>query len=410
VNNKKNILFFFTADFPFGNQEAFLENEITILSKNFDRIVIISGANDLSFERSLPKTVEVKNIPYENTFTFFQKILAFCNLRLYKEFFLMLFFYKRLPNYGRVKTVLRSYLNSSILEVIYNSEISKYSSYKKYLYSFWFNDSTISMGLLKKKNKEITTLSRAHRWDLYFEENKYNYLPFRKQTTSYLDSIYSASEEGIEYCKNYWKISNSKKLKLARLGVKNQKFLPLVFNQKVIVSCSNLYSWKRVDKIISALSHLKNKNIEWYHFGDGPEYRKVLSLAKKLLNENIYFKFLGRVDNNTLLDWYKKKNPSIFINLSSSEGVPVSIMEAMSFGIPCVATNVGGCGELVTRNSGFPVDVNLSNKEIAKIIDDFLNLKVEKQEEKRKNAYNHIIDEFNAEKNYTLFCSDVLAH
>ena len=39
-------------------------------------------------------------------------------------------------------------------------------------------------------------------------------------------------------------------------------------------------------------------------------------------------------------------------------------MEAMSFGIPCIATNVGGCGELVTKNSGFPKDVNLSNEEI----------------------------------------------
>ena len=408
MKKNKSILFFFTANFPFGNQEAFLENEIEILSKNFDNVVIISGANDLSIKRPLPNMVQVKNIPYENTFSFSQKILAFCNLRLYKELFLMFFFYKRFPSYGRIKTILKSHFNSSVLESLYNTEISKYKGYKKYLYSFWFNDSTISIGLLKKRNKEIITLSRAHRWDLYFEENKYNYLPFRKQTTNYLDGLYSASEEGIEYCKNYWKISDSKILKLSRLGVKNQKLLPIDFKKKVIVSCSNLNKRKRVDKIIECLSCLKSENIEWYHFGHGPEYEKILIKAKKLLKYNVSFKLLGRVDNSTLLDWYRKNNPSIFINLSRSEGVPVSIMEAMSFGIPCIATNVGGCGELVTEKSGFPVDDKLSIKKIAIIIDDFFNLNAVEQEEKRKNAYNHIKDKFNANKNYTLFCSDVL--
>lgn len=37
----------------------------------------------------------------------------------------------------------------------------------------------------------------------------------------------------------------------------------------------------------------------------------------------------------------------MFINVSSSEGLPVSIMEACSFGIPIIATNVGGTAEIV---------------------------------------------------------------
>ena len=41
-----------------------------------------------------------------------------------------------------------------------------------------------------------------------------------------------------------------------------------------------------------------------------------------------------------------------FINLSDSEGIPVSIMEAMSVGIPIIARDVGGNREIVTNNNG----------------------------------------------------------
>ena len=42
----------------------------------------------------------------------------------------------------------------------------------------------------------------------------------------------------------------------------------------------------------------------------------------------------------------------IFINVSSSEGLPVAIMEAISFDIPIIATNVGGTSEIVTPETG----------------------------------------------------------
>ena len=41
----------------------------------------------------------------------------------------------------------------------------------------------------------------------------------------------------------------------------------------------------------------------------------------------------------------------LFINTSSSEGVPVSIMEALSVGIPIIATDVGGTKEIVTKTT-----------------------------------------------------------
>ena len=42
----------------------------------------------------------------------------------------------------------------------------------------------------------------------------------------------------------------------------------------------------------------------------------------------------------------------LFVNMSLSEGIPVSIMEAISFGIPIIATNVGGNAEIVNDETG----------------------------------------------------------
>ena len=61
----------------------------------------------------------------------------------------------------------------------------------------------------------------------------------------------------------------------------------------------------------------------------------------KCASQNISFELKGFVDNNELLQIYTDKCFSFFINVSESEGLPVSIMEAASAGIPIVATDVG---------------------------------------------------------------------
>jgi glycosyltransferase involved in cell wall biosynthesis len=403
-----NILYLLTAEFPFGSGEAFIGNEIHFLSKEFNRVVIICGVKNPSSQRLIPENVEIKAINYDYTFSLLEIIVSIFSLRLIIEFILMLFFYKKLPKFGRLKTAVTSNANTIRLKKLYSNEIFNSNlKTKKYLYSFWFNDSTHAISLMKKENPDLKVFSRAHRWDLYFDQNKYNYLPFRFQTSKYLDTIYSASIEGIQYCKDTWKISKYNNLQLSRLGVAPQKLLPLNISDKIIVSCSNIISVKRVDKIIESLSYVNTKKLKWIHFGTGPNDDKIKALALKLLNKKMDFEFMGRLENNLLLDWYKKNKPDLFINLSYSEGIPVSIMEAMSFGIPCVVSRVGGCVELVKNSVGFSVHVDESAKKIGEIIDAFLNLSAFEKTVIRKNTHSHVLENFNANKNYIEFCKSL---
>ena len=72
-----------------------------------------------------------------------------------------------------------------------------------------------------------------------------------------------------------------------------------------------------------------------------------------------YVKFIGFQDSTK---WYPEFD--IFILPSLSEGFPLTILEALSSGIPCLATNVGGIPEIL--NDEFLVEKwdykNLANK------------------------------------------------
>ena len=55
----------------------------------------------------------------------------------------------------------------------------------------------------------------------------------------------------------------------------------------------------------------------------------------------------GPIQNEALMRYYQQHPADLFINTSSSEGLPVSIMEACSFGIPAIATPCWRTSEIV---------------------------------------------------------------
>ena len=54
----------------------------------------------------------------------------------------------------------------------------------------------------------------------------------------------------------------------------------------------------------------------------------------------------GRLPNAELLAEYGRRHFDLFVNVSSREGLPISIMEACGCGIPVLATDVGGVAEM----------------------------------------------------------------
>lgn len=192
-----------------------------------------------------------------------------------------------------------------------------------------------------------------------------------------------------EYDKNKLKsVVSKKKLIVIPNSVEQQShppslsFLELrrgekVKNQINILFVGRLSEPKLPELLIKCFVEFKNKNVKLQIVGDGPKFDLCKDLKNNFALQNI--QLLG-----TQLDvkrFYSEAD--IFILLSRWEGLPMTIIEAMSFGLPVIASNVGGIPELIKNGyNGYLVD----NKE--KQIENCLNLLIQNQELRQYFAKN----------------------
>lgn len=151
---------------------------------------------------------------------------------------------------------------------------------------------------------------------------------------------------------------------------------------------------KRIDIIIQSVKSSIEKThqeIKLAIVGSGEEEIKLKELCSNLrLEKNI--DFLGfRNDTSKLLN-----QSNIFIMYSSSEGLPVALMEAMACEKIVIAPDVGNIKSVITHNlNGFIVNPNDKNELIEKIILALHNHK--SLQDMRTNARKEIINNHSIE-------------
>lgn len=398
---KNEILVLLTSNYPYGKGESYLDNEIGYLSATFKKIIIISSDIDGPLTRSLPINTIVERFNYKiNTL---DKIYSFKNI--FNKILLKETNFTKTNSFFKLKVNLISLYRADKINHFIKHINKKHNidQSKCVYYSYWMDDSAIALSISGFPKK----ICRVHGWDLFFERNSENYLPLRKHLLESIQ-VFSISSIGKKYLfqkfkdKKYLfqnKIKNDAVL-VSRLGTKESKRNKLDAKQFRIVSCSAVIPLKRVRLIIDSLACLNSLNLEWVHFGDGPLFEEIKCYAKE---KQINAVFKGNVINQEVLNYFQTISIDLFINLSTSEGIPVSIMEAFSCGIPAIATNVGGTSELVNNENGILLKEHPTDIEVAKEIEIFYKLDKKNLEEKRDQAYLTWQKKFNAEKNYTEF-------
>jgi colanic acid/amylovoran biosynthesis glycosyltransferase len=139
-------------------------------------------------------------------------------------------------------------------------------------------------------------------------------------------------------------------------------------NPFTIMCPANLVPVKGHTYILQAIAALKNQGVSCQLLLAG-QGLLLSSLERQVDKFKIKdrVKFLGQLPHDELL-WYYKKNrvdlvvlPSIDLGNGFHEGIPVSLMEAMAFKIPVIATTTGGIPELIIKGTGILVPPQDSN-------------------------------------------------
>lgn len=400
------ILFFFTNDFPFGKDETFIENEIPILAREFDKIILVSNDCTNKQTRTVPSNVIIERSSYD--LTLINRLLSIFGIfskAFWSEMVIIKHIYKKQRTSIIIKTALQSLRKSIVFEKRFSGFLSRYSSSNDsiYAYSYWADDTAVALVRLKEKHPHIKAFCRAHRWDLYLEQNSSGYLPFRKSIIDGLDAIFSISDDGKKYLENLFG-QPFPNIKISRLGVLPHKSSAFDSSQFIIVTVSNIIAVKNLSLLVKALAKLQF-DFKWYHIGDGPQRPEISLLAEHFIPSK--YEFLGLKTNSEVITFLEQTPVSVFVNVSLSEGVPVSIMEAFSCGIPVLATDVGGNAEIVSSNNGMLVPADANEILIADALTMFKNVSADTMFELRQNAFKTWEENCNAEKNFQQFVQSI---
>ena len=210
-------------------------------------------------------------------------------------------------------------------------------------------------------------------------------------------------------------VTPSKHLKnfILNLGFKNKieiinngVFIPeentnIFTNDQInITIVSRLVSHKNIEKIIKAISDLNSPLINLNIIGDGPELNQLQKISLESNNkDNIIFH--GKLNRDDINHIFLKSD--IYIQASNYEGLPHSLLEAMSYGIPVLCTPVGECKEILgNEDRGYILDLPVSKNNIKSKINEIIGEKniANKKGEKGKDF---ITEKYNLTNSLNLY-------
>ena len=371
VKSKRRNLYLFTDSFPFGKGEkSFIIPEIEALQHRYDITVVTEVSEELKADSKKLTALNdnIRLIVIDLPLTYPRKLVYILYGFL---FFLASLGWEELHDIGRDGFSFYRLIDSVkqfALAKRFNRLCGKRGVFKEcsdsIYYSFWFSTSALLLTLEKRKNPSLVAISRAHGYDLYNERNAYGRQPFQRIMRDSMNRLLFVSSTSEDYFIESFGIESFPgQYRLNRLGV-DGSVSPrndIQDSARYIVSCSNVIKLKRVDLLAKALCLLLNQNIKWIHFGDGSEICRVKQISDE---KGLNAVFAGYVSNEKISKFYQTHNVLCFVHVSSSEGLPMSIQEALAASIPIVATDVGGVSETIDGN-GILLPANPTLGEIA---------------------------------------------
>lgn len=403
----------FTDRYPYGQyEETFVANEVKFLaSRGNARDVLIVPLKGEASRRDVPTGVEVAR-PLLQGRGKAAWLLLLVGLMLRGSFWLFALDTLqrmargvRLPGVWFTRYVSAELVSRCALRVMAGEE-------RGVMYSYWMSYGALGIALARWRANAPAGwrfVCRAHRYDIIEADRG---IPLRGFTWRWLEKVFPVSAAGAAELLGQRGAARSK-VQVAYLGVQGlARPVPVnpLGSRVLFVSCSGVRPVKRLDmmlRLVEAYAAEEGaQRVDWVHFGDGEQLEELRACGRgaEARRGNLRVEWRGGMDNAAVLREYESLGGAIFLNTSSSEGLPVSIMEALSAGFPVVATNVGGTAEALEGGSGELLDATPGEGDfvgaVNRVRGDYMAYS--------RRARAAFEARFNAEKNYRQFYEGLL--
>jgi glycosyltransferase involved in cell wall biosynthesis len=362
---KKKEVCFFVSDL----NTTFVVDEVKNLSNRFEKVNVYVFDNSMSCTFKENVTVKAFDFKtYRTSATLKRHLFPFLGIVL-SELIVFPKYLLHMKQFQRaVSELLRSFHVMDQLQQV--KIVEKNALY----YTYWFNQWATVLAIAKKKKLISSFITRAHGTDLYeYRVPVTKHIPFRRFQLKNAAHVFSVSETGAKYLSQKYPVYKNK-IHTSYLGSEDNGegfFDPQgIFT---IVSCAHVRNIKRIHMIPEILMHA-DFPVRWIHIGGMAKNDPTCDMLVKNIaevetqNKLVSVEMKGNLLPEQVVDFYKITSVNLFLSVSVTEGLPVSMMEAISYGIPILATDVGGCKEIATNNTGRLIPSDFNTKQVADVI------------------------------------------
>lgn len=255
--------------------------------------------------------------------------------------------------------------------------------------------------LAKKAGKKIIIHQHAADFDDYFfkqsDEAKRQQI---KEVFAMADRVIVLSEEWADFFGKH--VCDEKKIEIIHNGVVIPNYEKSDYTDLNVLFLGRLGERKGTYDLLKVIPDVLKRipNARFFFGGDG-EVERCKELAEKT----------GIADNVSFLGWIRDaereeylKKCSTFVLPSYHEGMPMSVLEAMSYGLATISTNAGGIPQIISQGiDGYRVEAG----DLKELETTLVRVLISSNEKRilGQAARKKIVEKFNAERNIDLLCT-----
>lgn len=221
------------------------------------------------------------------------------------------------------------------------------------------------MGRMVGHQRKIPVVYMAHGFHFFKGAPRINwmlYYPIERLSSYFTNVLITINNEDYDIAKQHMHAKKTEYLPGVGIDTRRFAFDPelrasirkdfgLSDEDVAMISVGELNINKNHIVILEAMNMLKNKNLHYFIAGVGDQEKLLLSKAQEYGLENNFHLLGYRTDCDSL---YSAMD--IFCFPSYREGLSVALMEAMSCGLPVIASHIRGNVDLIDPKGGMLID------------------------------------------------------